>query len=59
MESTADMAAAFPGLSTLSWVPLAIKSSSKTMLAGLIPAEANEVFLDRPYRSLKPPGLEG
>jgi len=48
MELTGATAAAFPGCSTLIWVPAAMNSPSSSMAAGLMPAAARPVFLARP-----------
>ncbi|OPX77756.1 MAG: hypothetical protein A4E43_01196 [Methanosaeta sp. PtaB.Bin005] len=48
IELTGATAAALPGCSTLIWVPAAMNSPNKSMLAGFIPAAASPVFLARP-----------
>ena len=59
MVLTGAAATAFPGSSTLTWVPAARKSPRMVMVAGLNPAAARPVFLDLPYLNLNPPGREG
>jgi len=57
--SHAVIEAAFPGLSIFSCVPVAMKSSSKCMVAGFIEAAENPDTRDLPYLSLNPPNAIG
>ncbi len=59
ISSQGVIAAAFPGSSTFSWLPVATKSSSMIIVAGCMEAAASPDNLDLPYLSLKPPGLFG
>ncbi len=57
--SQTDIADAFPGYSTFSWVPIATKSRRRTIVAGLTAHEASPEVRARPYASRNPPGRPG